>query len=557
MHKYLRIPVAIATSLWWISASLSFPVWAASNLQAPQDYDDLCRAERLFFGKVDTTDTYQRRLDFLEMGIFGRVRSGSPEKRFQRIADALGLELTANSIPLANSSGQVAATSQASDPKNGSFPDLKSGEKSTQTGATADAQTALPGLNDNFMHSTDATAGSASSLKDLMSSPQIPASKGSSDSTSATAATSEQKASTQSKVSSSSKPAGASSPSSTSSSTTSQAGTKSGLSSTAMTGKNNKIPTVVLGKETPKIAVSSPQNVGSHNASSLKSGHRLERPSVDSQRGGSREVEIDALFKQGMDAFRAHRSKEAQAAFKQILTLDPRNVDAYFNLGSLAEGDKEYLDALTYYKAALSSNPNDKDLKKAVASMEQMLTKPRAKPAGTGAHTPATAGNSGRPNSAPQNTTSTTKSSGGADGGVRYAPTSDAPMGSAPIIPADQITAPITDIGTKEAPLVPVKQLDPRTFSLQTAQNGLNAPFNPMNAANAPYQTPPIYSIPPTFSGVVPANNFPANNFPVGSIAPANPNRTNFGYIIQAGAGIALHGSSLHCPICRIMSGLH
>lgn len=553
MHKYLRIPVAIATSLWWISASLSFPGLAASNLQTAQDYEDLCRAEKLFFGKVDTTDTYLRRLDFLEMGIFGRLRSGSSEKRFQRIADALGLELTANSIPSANNTGQVATISPASDPKNGSSPDLKAGEKNTQTGATTDAQTASPGPNDNFMHSADIAAGSVSSLKDLMSSPQIPASTGSSDNNTAAASTSEQTASTQSKVPSSSKPTGTNSPSSTSVSITSQAGTKSGLSSTAKVGKNNKVPMVVLGKETPKIAVSAPQNVSSRNASSSKSDRRLERPSVDLQRNGSRDVEIDALFKQGMDAFRAHHSKEAQTAFKQILTLDPRNVDAYFNLGSLAEGNKEYLDALTYYKAALSSNPNDKDLKKAVASMEQMLTKQRAKPAGSGAHTPATAGNSGRSNSASQNATSTTKSSGG----VRYAPTANASMNSAPVIPADQTTASITDIGTKEAPMQSVKQLDPRTFSLQTAQNGLNVPFSPMNAANTPYQTPPIYSIPPTLSGVVPANNFPVNNFPVGSIAPTNPNRSNFGYIIQAGAGVALHGSSLHCPICRIMSGLH
>jgi hypothetical protein len=581
LHKYFRLPVVIVSSLWWLSASLSLPTLADPNLQAPQDYEDLGRAEKLFFGKVDTTDTFLKRLDFLEVGIFGRVRSGSAEKRFLRIADALGLELTPNSGHSDQTANQQAAVNA---------PGTGSG-----TGVAAGPQNVVKETGSNC-HFTDTTTGSAASLNELLNNvPQTTDSKTGSPNNSATA--SGQAATTADKVAGASGAAGTpSSPSSqtansassfssppaspstaqpassdskpattqnlasvakpstekssTSASSANASRVKTTAGTTAKAPKNTKTQTVVLGKETPKIAVVEPPKVDAPTGTSApKSEHRLERPSTAAQKPGSRDAEIDALFKQGMEAFKAHRSKEAQTAFKQILTLDPRNVDAYYNLGSLAEGNKEYLDALTYYKAALSSSPGDKDLKKAVASMEQLLLKrqvryPGGKPANSAGSTA-----SGAPKSAPatKSAASPGRNYDAADSGVRYTPTADVPMGSPPIIPAGQTTAPVTDIGTTDAPVVPAKQLDPKTFSLQTAQNGALVPFG-----SGMYQVPPITGVPNTLSG-----NVPGYNYPVGSIAPSTPNHPNMGYIIQAGAGFALRGTGLHCPICRIMGGLH
>ena len=131
-------------------------------------------------------------------------------------------------------------------------------------------------------------------------------------------------------------------------------------------------------------------------------------------------------------------------------------------------------------------------------------------------------------------------------------PTADAQINSVPVVPVNQSNAPVTDVATTESPNVPAQQIDPKTFSLQTAQNGTTVPYTPLNAINAPYQPVPVWNVPPTLTGSVPANNFPVRN-----ISPTNPNRGTFGYIIRAGAGIALSGSGLHCPICRVMGGLH
>ena len=117
-----QFKVASLVALGYLCSSL-MPVWAASNLVASSDYDDVARAERVFFGSPDTTNTYLRRLELLEVGIFGRVRSGSAEHRFQRITSALGLTTpdrtsSAGSTSVATSGDTTAAVAPADVPSS-------------------------------------------------------------------------------------------------------------------------------------------------------------------------------------------------------------------------------------------------------------------------------------------------------------------------------------------------------------------------------------------------------------------------------------------------------
>jgi tetratricopeptide (TPR) repeat protein len=64
---------------------------------------------------------------------------------------------------------------------------------------------------------------------------------------------------------------------------------------------------------------------------------------------------------------------EAEAAFRHVLSRAPNTVDAFYNLGSLAERKGDLIGALSDYRAALALKPNDKQLIEAVQSVERSL----------------------------------------------------------------------------------------------------------------------------------------------------------------------------------------
>lgn len=84
-----------------------------------------------------------------------------------------------------------------------------------------------------------------------------------------------------------------------------------------------------------------------------------------------------ALYSQG-------NLNEAEKLFKQVLSSQPDNADAAYNLGVISEDKKDYRSALNYYKQAMKANPSDQDLAEAVRTMSQkvaMASAPQAQPA--------------------------------------------------------------------------------------------------------------------------------------------------------------------------------
>jgi len=64
---------------------------------------------------------------------------------------------------------------------------------------------------------------------------------------------------------------------------------------------------------------------------------------------------------------------EADTAFRQVLARDPNNVDAFYNLGSLAERRGDLIAALSHYRAAQALKPSDHQISVAVRSVEKTL----------------------------------------------------------------------------------------------------------------------------------------------------------------------------------------
>jgi tetratricopeptide (TPR) repeat protein len=104
---------------------------------------------------------------------------------------------------------------------------------------------------------------------------------------------------------------------------------------------------------------------------------RAIAPVLDTSNSGNDHSTADTkeLLKQAVTAHSKGDLSEATRLFEQVLSIDSKNTDANYNLGSMAE-DKGDLDAaLHFYRDAAASSPEDSDIRKAVASVERRVAK--------------------------------------------------------------------------------------------------------------------------------------------------------------------------------------
>lgn len=92
----------------------------------------------------------------------------------------------------------------------------------------------------------------------------------------------------------------------------------------------------------------------------------------------SNEENAQDVLKQASAAYQNGRFEQAERLFKKALSLDPKSVDAYYNLGVLAESRGDLKGALESYRKASAINPADRSLAQAVS---EVTTKIRAKEA--------------------------------------------------------------------------------------------------------------------------------------------------------------------------------
>ncbi|HEY9713402.1 MAG TPA: tetratricopeptide repeat protein, partial [Chroococcales cyanobacterium] len=83
------------------------------------------------------------------------------------------------------------------------------------------------------------------------------------------------------------------------------------------------------------------------------------------------EMSETAMMAKGLKLSSDKRWDEAADVFKEVVAKNPRNVNAYYNLGSIAENRGDFDQALNFYKSAQGLSPNDSEIGEAVLAMKK------------------------------------------------------------------------------------------------------------------------------------------------------------------------------------------
>jgi tetratricopeptide (TPR) repeat protein len=77
------------------------------------------------------------------------------------------------------------------------------------------------------------------------------------------------------------------------------------------------------------------------------------------------------MMKEGVRLTQQQNWDAAAKLFQEVVGMDPKNADAYYNLGAIAENKGDFNDALNWYESAHGLSPNDRSIKDAIVSVEQ------------------------------------------------------------------------------------------------------------------------------------------------------------------------------------------
>ncbi len=315
---------------------------------------------------------------------------------------------------------------------------------------------------------------------------------------------------------------------------------------------------------------------------------RRQKTSAHSSTDTAKLARGAALHKEG-------RVDEAEAIFREVLAGNPRCVDAFYDLGAIAEGRGDMIGALSSYRAALALRPGDKELLDAVASTEAALKKsaltnklPPLTPAKQdGIKEAAKESPMGAsPPSSQDRSLDSLSQSGAAAGGGRgedasgeTAASYSAPAAMAPSNLPDfsqplsqqlsQAQADCRDPDKTDQPVFSVPQSDApplaldggKTFSLSSRKGALVAPSVgvPLNQSDVPRLgiTPDQFPEPGTLksstsTGICPPPAAPSLTASANQNTGTSNLRRGAALLLMVGAGTVL-GGSLHCPICHML----
>jgi tetratricopeptide (TPR) repeat protein len=82
---------------------------------------------------------------------------------------------------------------------------------------------------------------------------------------------------------------------------------------------------------------------------------------------------VSKMLAQALQLYGQGQSQQAERLFNRVLSLDPHNVDAYYNLGAISEQKGNPEEALRNYQRALDITPGDSELQQAAAAMQAKL----------------------------------------------------------------------------------------------------------------------------------------------------------------------------------------
>lgn len=202
------------------------------------------------------------------------------------------------------------------------------------------------------------------------------------------------------------------------------------------------------------------------------------------------------VLQHGATLHKEGRLNEAEDVFRKVLVMDPKNADAFFNLGALAEGRGDLVTALGHYRAALALNPQDLQIKEAVSSMEESLQKGQSK--------------------------------------LGYAADAAPFVVPTPVLAPSPVVVPLPLLSSDPLPVQ-----SGSTFQLQSNQNVATPPVLTVGS-----NAPSVPTVP------VSQNSQPLVRPPSRAGIAA---RSALGMAVNIGASYALRGTGLHCPVCRLV----
>ena len=255
------------------------------------------------------------------------------------------------------------------------------------------------------------------------------------------------------------------------------------------------------------------------------------------------DAEVTAVLKYGARKHAEGNYEEAEAAFRHVLSRDPANVDAFYDLGALDERKGDLIGALSSYRAALALKPHDKEIAEAVSSIEKTLRNRPAfsfrenhrQPARGQFGLPGVSSAASAPVSAPLSAPVPVPAlAGDSSVGFDGAPVLSAPVLNSAVMPGSTVDQPPL-IAAPQLGVVPVDPVTsaPGTFQLSSAKNGLLAPTMGVTPSSTTLPaTPPVV-------GVAPRSHPVARMF--------------LNTALNQGASIGLRAAGLHCPACHLM----
>lgn len=442
------------------------------------------KAEQLLLGKTAADQPLEGRLDAVEMSLYGKTKHGSVSKRMDAISDFLGIRDDRSVEAESGKEGKSELGTGESVVKGASDspPSLSSkGEPGSEAkaGANVKADSAGSDLTTGADVKTGSEVKIGPGLKAASDSKLMPEKTGSL--------------------------------------------LKSGSQLQTNSGVKKNVP-VSLKSEEAKMAVEAPSGASTTSATSPASKRQdampPQAPSIATtiaRTGTARD-----LLREGMRQFSNGQYDDAEDTFRRVLTVDPRNADAFYNLGSLAERRRDYVIALTNYRAALNFNAKDKDYIAAVTAMEHQLS--------------ASSSSASASRSADHATKTATVG--------HFKVPVDAATANPPLDAAGQPInggangQPIQLSGTKNDVMINTTQYTNNYAPTMSVNQGFN-PIMSVNQNAAPFMTVNQPGPPPTMG-----------------VAQQPPkNGGGFGKVLNVGMRAALYSSGLHCPICRMMGG--
>jgi len=123
----------------------------------------------------------------------------------------------------------------------------------------------------------------------------------------------------------------------------------------------------------PQLDTSSPQASSTGSSSPANDSGYSQSDSSSYAASDTKSEQLKDLLRKAIQLHSAGKTADAEKAFRRVLAMDYRNVDANFSLGAIEEERGDLDNALKHYQAALSGSPEDTEIQQAVSAVQSKL----------------------------------------------------------------------------------------------------------------------------------------------------------------------------------------